>query len=462
MIKKTLVLFCIILIIPSVLAINLDVKKQSANEVSILSIDSPTIFNLEITNNEKTDEFTFYNLLGFIMEPSENVKIEEGQTKNISVIIYPRENFNYKGYYVLKYFIKGEDESVQEEQLTINFIELKDAFEIGSESIDPKSNKITLYLKNKENIYFKEINATFTSAFFNIEKTFELTPYEKKEFEITLNKEDFKKLMAGFYTLDTQIVTSNQKAEIEGMIQFVEENILTTISKEYGLFVHTKTIKKTNEGNLISSTTTQIKKNIISRLFTSFSHSPDIIERKNFIITYTWNKSLKPGESLDIKVKTNWFYPFILALLVVIITIITKQYSLKPLELTKKVHFVRTKGGELALKVTIKVKARKYVNRINIIDRLPPLVKFYEKFGVEAPSHVDEKNRRLEWEIDHLEQGEARVLSYIVYSKIGVLGKFSLPSATAVYEIDGKVYETISNKAFFVSEQQIGEEKDEW
>ena len=46
-----------------------------------------------------------------------------------------------------------------------------------------------------------------------------------------------------------------------------------------------------------------------------------------------------------------------------------------------------------------------------------------------------------------------RVLSYVIYSKVGVLGRFALPPATALYEMQGKVEESQSNRAFFVAEQ---------
>ena len=114
----------------------------------------------------------------------------------------------------------------------------------------------------------------------------------------------------------------------------------------------------------------------------------------------------------------------------------------------------KTKGADFGLKVSIYVKARKYVERVNIIDRLPPLVKIYEKFGVEKPSRINHKNRSLEWNFEKLEQGETRVLSYIIYSKVGVLGRFALPSTSAIYEKEGHIKEAESNKAFFVAEQR--------
>jgi len=52
-----------------------------------------------------------------------------------------------------------------------------------------------------------------------------------------------------------------------------------------------------------------------------------------------------------------------------------------------------------------------------------------------------------------MQPGESRVISYIIYSKVGVLGKFALPTATAIYEKDGNIHEAESNHAFFIAEQ---------
>ncbi|MBT7238024.1 hypothetical protein HN865_04160 [Candidatus Woesearchaeota archaeon] len=57
-----------------------------------------------------------------------------------------------------------------------------------------------------------------------------------------------------------------------------------------------------------------------------------------------------------------------------------------------------------------------------------------------------------------MDLGEERVFSYIVYSKIGVVGKFSLPEALAVFEKEGEIHEVESNKVFFLSEQTSKDE----
>ena len=130
----------------------------------------------------------------------------------------------------------------------------------------------------------------------------------------------------------------------------------------------------------------------------------------------------------------------------------TRYYSTRNLVLKKRVSFVRAKGGEFALKVSVVIKAKKYLEKVNIMERLPPLVKLHEKFGVETPSRIDEKNRRIEWRFDKLQEGETRIINYIMYSKIGVVGKFALPRTTALFEKEGKILERNSNQTFFVIE----------
>ena len=453
--KKIFLLIAFLLILPSILAINLEIEKQDSEDIMIVDLKNPAIFNLKITNLGVSDSFSFYNILGFDMLPDEKVFISKGQTKEVQIKIFPIKGIRHRGFYTLSYFIKGQDSSdVKEEKLTFEIIDLKDAFEIGSGEVDPESNSIKIYIHNKESFQFGEIDVKFSSAFFKLEETFSLGGNEKKEFNIQLDKEDFRKLMAGFYTLNAEIHVEDEKVDVEGIIKFIEKDIVTTTKKNYGFIINTRIIKKINEGNVLVDSETVLKKNVISRLFTSFSPEPDIVERTGFVIYYTWNQQIRPGETLEIIVKTNWLLPFIVILFVVMAVIFAKLYSNTDLILRKRVSFVRAKGGEFALKVSIFVRAQKYVERVNIIDRLPALVKVYERFGGEKPSRINEKNKRIEWGFEKLEAGETRTLSYIIYSKVGILGKFALPSATAVYEKDGKIKESTSNRTFFIADQR--------
>ena len=453
--KKILILFALVLsILPSVLAINLDINEESSNNVMIPEINKPAIFNLNITNLGLSDHFQFYNLLGFGMAPKGTVQINAGETKKIQLMIFPREGLDYRGFQTFKYFIRGEDTTEISQDITIKIINLKDAFEIGAEDLNLESNSFEVYIHNKENLNFSEINAKFSSAFFDFEEKFPLGTNERKNFNVQLNKEDFKKLLAGFYTLNSEINVDNVSINLESVIKFVEKDILTTSKKYYGFIINTQIIEKKNEGNTVTKTETVIRKNIISRLFTTFSPEPDIVDRQRVQVYYTWSREIMPGETLEIKVKTNWLFPLIIILFIILVVVLAKQYKKTNLVLKKRVSFVKAKGGEFALKVSLIIHSKRHIERVNIVDKFPSLVKLYERFGVEKPKRINEKNRRIEWDFDVLEEGETRIVSYIVYSKVGILGKFALPRATGIYEKDDKIHETQSNKTFFIAEQR--------
>jgi len=458
--RKVIYLFCLaLLILPAISALNLDVKTNSTNVIMIRDINQPAVFNLQINNLGASESVKFYNLQGFNMAPTGAILLTSGQATDIPLVIYPRSDSNYGGYYALNYVIQGSSGASQQESVTFKVIDLPDAFVVGASEINPESNSVTIYIRNMVNFNFQNINAEFNSPFFKLDRQFSLAPYEQKQFVVTLNKDDFKSLLAGFYTLSTNVQVGNKTTTIEGDISFSEQNILKVSEKKYGFLIFTDLIQKTNEGNVVADSQTTVNKNIISRLFTTADPQPDIVERHGLGITYTWENKVQPGSVLTIMVRTNWLLPLFIVLFVAAIIFLVVQFTKKTLSLDKKVTFLRAKGGEFALKVTVVVTARKFAERITIIDRIPYLSKIYEKFGTEKPVKVDEKNRRIEWHFDKLMPGETRVLNYVIYSKVGVLGRFALPTTRAVYQREGKVHEAESNQAFLVTEQGVKREE---
>ena len=459
--KKELLFIFALLLIPTLFAINIDVKKTSSNEVMVAELDRPAEFELEVTNLGSGGYFEFYNLVGLTMYPAEKVQINGFETKVINLQVKPIGKFDVLGPYNFPYYIRAQDDSEILSNLTFRRVKINDCFEVGAGDFNPESGSVDIFIKNTENFDFGKVKAKFSSAFFDVEKEFEINAYDKEIVSISLNQDDFKQLIAGFYTLDVEINVDKVKTEIQGGLRFTEKNIVTETEQDSGIIVSTKVIRKINEGNIVVPTETIIKKNIISRLFTSYNPEPNIVERKGFAVYYTWNEELSPGDVFEISVKTNYMFPFIVIILIIVVVILAKLYSRTNLSMKKRVNFVRAKGGEFALKVTILLTAKTYIEKVNIIEKLPPLVKLYEKFGPEAPSRVDEKNKRVDWNFDSLQPGETRVLSYVIYSKVGIMGRFALPQAKGFYEKDGKIHETESNKAFFVAEQRSGREFEE-
>lgn len=444
----------------SVFALNLEIEKLSKDEVMVAGIDRPVVFDFKIKNLEGEKKIEFFNLLGFKMTPSSPISFGAGEEKEIEITLLPLGEFNYMGSYTLTCYIQDELGEQEKKALTFSRIELKDAFEIGANSFDPDSNSVEIYLKNTQNFDFGKIKADFSSEFFNFDEEFGLGPMEEKTFTVELKKEDFKQLIAGFYTMNTKIEIEDVEALVTSNLEFKEKNKIKTEKKDSGFLIRTNIIKKINEGNVLTDAEVSFSKNIISRLFSSFNPEPDNVERKGFVVFYGWEKELGPGEVLEVSVKTNWIFPLVLIVLVIVIVILVKQYTSGTIVVRKKVSFVRAKGGEFALKVSIYIHAKKYLENINVVERLPPLVKLYEQFGFYKPAKIDEKKRLLNWNFEKLEAGEVRTVSYIIYSKLGVMGKFSLPATRVIFEKEGEIHEASSNRAFFVSEPR-GEDIEE-
>ncbi|MCW8965114.1 MAG: hypothetical protein OQK82_00290 [Candidatus Pacearchaeota archaeon] len=450
--NKNLSVFFVLMLLPFCMAMDIDLKKYNSEAVMVQGFDNPAVFNLKITNEGLVDtSVNFLNFLGFVIEP-ESIRLEHGKSKDIEFKIYPKDNFDYLGYYIFKYSIFKGEERIDDE-LLIKIIEFEDAFSVGGGEIDPDSNSLEVYIENEENFEFSDLHVKFSSVFFDFEEDFSLEPFERKAFSVELNKEDFKRLMAGFYTFDAVVFGNDESVSLEGVIKFNEKDVVTSEKKEFGFVIASKIITKENQGNVIVNTNTTLKKNIVSRIFTSFNVEPDAVEREGFDVYYMWESKINPGETLEIIVKTNWLFPFALVLIIVGIVVGVNRFSKKHLVVKKSVSFVKSKGGEFAMKVTLRVHARKYVEKIRLVDRLPPLVKIYEKFGIEKPIRIDEKAKRVEWAFEKLEAGETRVVSYIIYSKVAVLGRFVLPSSVVLFERNGKLCKSVSNKSFLMAEQ---------
>ena len=177
--KKGFILLLILLIIPSILAININVEQKSSDEVMIIGLENPTIFDLEVTNQGSSDSFTFYTFFGAGSYPQETVLIEQSQTKTVEFGVYPRSDFEQRGLVTFNLFIQGQNKSEETVLLDLRVVDLDDSIVIGSESFDSDSNSLQIYIENKVNFDFGEVKSTFQSPFFDFEKEFSLGKYEK-------------------------------------------------------------------------------------------------------------------------------------------------------------------------------------------------------------------------------------------------------------------------------------------
>ena len=451
--EAILLVFITILSINLISAINLDVETIPISNTIITDLRDPAIFDLSITNNGESDSFELYSLIGVDLTPETSFYIGSGETNKIRIQAMPQQTIKSKqGYITFEYKIKNSISEVQGERLTLNIIGLDGIVSIIPENINPKSEEIIINIENKVNLGFNDLNIKLVSAFFEYESDLPLEKLETKQITIPINKDQSKTLTAGDYLLNVEIKTNQKSADIESIIKFLEQEDIDSQEINEGIIVRRQEITKNNLGNTKKTVTITAQRNLFSYLFTTINIKPTSTDVSGFKKHYTWEKELIPNQELKIIIKTNWFFPIIILLLITGLILTIKKTMATDLSLKKHVSFVKTKGGEFALKVSIRIRAKKFIERINITDKLPPLVKLYERYGAITPDNIDQKNRRLTWNIDRLNQDEERIFTYIIYSKIGVVGKFELPETKAIYEKEGKVKQANSNRSFFINE----------
>ncbi len=427
----------------------LEIEKEIISNTAIIELDTPALFNITITNTGSTDTFQIYNLVGINMDPSTPFTISKNQSKNILLKVYPRQTI---GFYNFEYKIKDSGLNIKTDEINLNTINLKDAFEISVSGITPDSKKAIISFENKVGHSFENVDISYSSAFFEHQDKFSINANEKKQFEIDINPEKSKLLLAGPYIVKSEILINQKSFIIESIMYFNERLGIDTERTDKGILLKTLTIKKQNNGNLKSEATLEITKDIFSAMFTTFSLPPLSKDFQGLNIQYSFQKELSPGQNLEVTAKTNYWISLLIFLLILIAVSLYKKYKTESVVISKRATSVKTKGGEFALKITIRVKAREFVEHLSVIDKIPRMVKIYERFGSITPDKVDHQNRRIEWNIESLNPNEERIFSYIIYSKFGVLGKFELPRTKVTYEHQEKIKESLSEKAFFINE----------
>ena len=78
-----------VLVVPSVLALELEVEKLSTNEVFISGLSEPATFDLRITNLGSSENVVFYSFFSQELYPKGAVYLEGKKTQDITLTNLP-------------------------------------------------------------------------------------------------------------------------------------------------------------------------------------------------------------------------------------------------------------------------------------------------------------------------------------------------------------------------------------
>jgi hypothetical protein len=459
--KKVVLIFVALFLASFVSFVSALTATQDSLDVAIIpEFNQPGRTSVTI-DDASPGQYNIYTLTAVTLEPSKPFYLSTRKS-SLPISIYPTSEIRPFGPAAYEFAYKIRNTQTEEQydaKMVVRIVFIEDAFEVSSDTNNPDSDKIIFYVKNRETIDLKNIHAHFSSIFFDMEQTFDLAANGKTEISVAVDKDKLKRIAAGSYPITAKFDTDRGVKTLEGRIFLGEKKGIEAKENTAGIVIKRTDISRINYGNVQETVKVTVQKNVFNRLFSTFSVKPDSVSRDGFTVTYSWERSLGPADSFNVNITTNYLYPLLIVLALVLIILGFKRYTEARIEIVKSVSPVKTQTGQFALRVRVHVKAKKRVENVSIIDRIPGVVKIHEKFdSIIKPSKIDVKNRRIQWDLGELGAGEERMLTYIIYSTVGVVGTFSLPRTLAVFEKAGEIHEIESNAVFFMAEQRATDE----
>ena len=454
--KKYLVLlvWCLLLIS---CGYALELKHSIEDNVIVKEYGNSLSFELEIINATK-GMYNVFTLSDVYIKPDSKFSLDDEEDWSGSFTIEPMNRLlEIDGTHIIAYTLNQKDGEKFSEKLVIKVLSLADAFEIESGFVELGSDEVDINIRNLHKINMENLSVRFSSVLFDSEKRFDLGGGDVV-LTVPISGEELKKIRAGVYLVEATFFTPDGEVVVDGNVYFNEKKGINTFKDSEGFIFQKSIVTKVNSGNTVEDVKIEISRNIFTRFFTSFDEEPLTVIRDGFGVKYVWSKKLVPSEVYEVTATTNYLYPLLVLIVLVLIYIGLRRFFKTNLVVEKSVTPVRTKNGEFALRVRLSVRAKRRVENVVLVDRVPKTVKIYKKFGISNPDEVDVATRALKWHVGDLDSGEERLYTYVVYSRVGYVGKFVLPPAVSRFKYDEEIFQVDSNSVFFLAEQTSTED----
>lgn len=307
--------------------------------------------------------------------------------------------------------------------------------------IDPRQPvQITVNLENRNPKNISVLEIQLGSKLFKDSPIISLGPLEEKKVSITQYvdpltppQEDilYVTLVADNITL-TPILQERYKVSSYSKIVAQSKQVTK------GFLKSSNTTSYTNDGNIDATTVISVSSNVFSRLFTRTEPKSFTINRnrKNYM---AWELKLAPQESKEITTTTNYVPIFILVIIIILFALLYRLFR-SPVTVKKNAAVLSfNEGGISEVKVVMHIinRSNDEFERVAIVDRLPYITDVEKdiEVGMLAPTKVYHSGHgtMIRWDLETLEKGEERMLSYRVHSKLSILGGFVLPCASITF-----------------------------
>ena len=436
-----------------------------------IAVDEVAEFDIAVQNNLDSDEdFTIkkagYPFWDMYTKPLQNpitLKAPAQSTSSISLFVHPLYITSVDTYTLDVGVVLQRTGEEQKAPITIGIKSTEPLIggyiptvvastSISPEKIDPREQfAIKIVLNNQNPINYSNLTVRIESNLFKDEFHTPLGPKEDKTIEIT------EKLDG---------MTMPQQDRVVVAVFKDDKMIVNPIVKEFGIneystqetlpaeqsFLKIRRFTKVTSNNPDYRGEIKIETSPLKRLIMTTSPRAGIVKEggKQYLI---WQVELGKDRAMTVYTTEN-YRPIVVIIMLIIAAVVLYFVFRSPIVVRKGIANVgMSEGGISEAKVVVRVKNRsaKQLADIEIMDNIPHIAHVEKELSIGSmqPHAVLQHPKRgimIRWNIEILEPGDERVLSYRMKSRLSILGEFNLPSATARCKIGNKVVISNSNR----------------
>ena len=436
-----------------------------------IDVDDVAEFNIAITNNMDTQEEFTINKAGYpfwdmYTKPLQNpitLKVPAKNTASIRLYVDPLYITSVDTYTLDASVTNERTGEEQKIPITIGIRSTAPliggyiptvitSVSISPGIIDPRQEaKIKIVINNQNVIDYPNLTIKIDSSHFKDEIYIPLGPKEEKTIELAKKLDDMTlpdkdrlvvSIFSGERTIVNPIVKEFEIKEYSVQEGLPKEQSFLKIRKGFRVFSNNPDYK-----GMIKTETTPLK-----NLFLGTSPKAESLQEndKDYLM---WNIQLDSNREMVVYTNEN-YRPLVVILIVLAGAVIVYFLFRSPIVVSKSIASVGTsEGGVSEAKVVVRVKNRSsgQIANIEVLDYLTHIAHVEKELSIgsmqpHAVMQHPKKGMIIKWNIETLEAGDERVLSYKMKSRLAILGEFNLPSATARCKIGDKVIISNSNR----------------
>jgi len=242
--------------------------------------------------------------------------------------------------------------------------------------------------------------------------------------------------MPGKDTLEVVLIINNKSISKKIINYDIIEysDFVASPDSIHQLFKTTTEYRIVNLGNIPKTDLFKVQTNIFEKLFISSEPNPTEVKLRQQYMG--WELSLEPGEETTLIVTENYRPALYILLIIVVVTMVYFIYR-SPVSIKKEAIVIgSSEEGISDMKILLHVRNRSpdLIESITLTDMVPALaqLKKQKHIGTLAPSKIlrhKKKGTIVKWELEALEPFEERIISYVIKTKMTIVGGYNLPIA---------------------------------